>query len=531
MTGMLSNTINDFLAIADINNRMLARISFLGSIVLVFLLILILFILLINIQKRNAAENATKAAKLQLENNYLELEAAYEEVTATQTALSLKYEELKRSEEKIKKLAFSDYLTDLPNRTAFSEKLSDIIQTLRKEETVGLMYIDLDNFKMINDTLGHSYGDELLIDVTDRLKQVMDENDFFARFGGDEFIVLTQNIEDIGDYDEKIKKIQKVFSYPFVLAMKEFFVTISIGVCLAPKDGKTTQTLIKNVDAAMYAAKGIGKNTHCYYDETINNKLMEKIEMQSELRNAIERNEFKVYYQAQIDLNSDKIVGFEALIRWNHPTKGMVAPGEFIGIAEETGLIVPIGRWVLFEACKMLKSCEEKGYEDINIAVNLSPRQFKDADIVQMVHEAIKETGINPNHLELEITESIALEDLEYSIETIEKLKEIGIKFSLDDFGTGYSSMNYLKSLPVSNLKIDKSFLDMVIDDTNDQKIVTSIINLAQALELDVIAEGVESSEQAIFLKAVNCNKAQGYLYSKPIPMEESVQLLEKETI
>jgi diguanylate cyclase (GGDEF) domain len=510
-------------------DRMVANLSILGSFVSVILLVIILFILLINIRKRTAAESATKAAKLQLENNYIELEAAYEEVTATQTALEEKYEELKRSEEKVKRLAFCDYLTDLPNRTAFTEKLTENLKTIGKEESIALMYVDLDNFKMINDTLGHSYGDELLIDVTDRLKQVVDENDFLARFGGDEFIILSQNIEDIGTYDEKIKKVQKVFSYPFVLAMKEFFITISIGICLAPKDGKTTQTLIKNVDAAMYAAKGLGKNTHSYYDESIHQKLMEKIEIQSELRNAIEKGEFVVYYQAQIDLHSNKIVGFEALIRWNHPTKGMIPPLSFIGIAEETGLIVPIGRWVLMEACKMLRNCELQGHNDVTMAVNLSARQFKDVELVQMVKDTIEATGIDPEHLELEITESIALDDLNYSVDTIQKLSAMGIKFSLDDFGTGYSSMNYLKRLPVSNLKIDKSFLDTVIDDTNDQKIVTTIINLAQALNLDVIAEGVESNEQEQFLKGVNCNRAQGYLYSRPIPMNETEELFKKE--
>lgn len=490
------------------------------------IMVLILIILLINIRRRTVAERMAKQAKEKLEESYQELETAYEEVTSTQKALSIKYEELKKSEEKNKKLAYTDYLTELPNRTAFTEMLERIIVTLRKEEVIGLLYVDLDNFKNINDTLGHSYGDELLIDVAHRLSQVMDENDYLARFGGDEFIVLTQNIEELGIYEDKIKKIQKVFSYPFVLCLKEFFVTVSIGITFAPRDGKTTQSLIKNVDAAMYAAKEMGKNTYRYFDESINKKLMEKIEIQSELRKAIENEEFELYYQAQIDLHTESIVGFEALIRWNHPKNGLISPGGFISIAEETGLIVPIGKWVMLEACRQLRIWEDKGYKDLQMAVNLSARQFINSDIVSLVDEIISETKINPNNLELEITETVALDNIDYAIDTISKLKDIGVKFSLDDFGTGYSSMNYLKKLPVNNLKIDKSFLDTVMENKNDQKIVSTIISLAQTMDLVVIAEGVESKAQAKFLKYSNCDKAQGFLYSKPVSKEEADTLL-----
>jgi EAL domain-containing protein (putative c-di-GMP-specific phosphodiesterase class I) len=303
-------------------------------------------------------------------------------------------------------------------------------------------------------------------------------------------------------------------------------VTISIGIVFAPKDGKTSQALIKNVDSAMYVAKANGKNTYTYFDLSFNQKLTEKIEIQSELRKAIERNEFVLYYQAQMDLESKKVVGFEALIRWNHPTRGLVFPDEFIALAEETGLIIPIGKWVLHTACKQLKQWEEEGYTDIRMAVNLSARQFKDKEIIKLVYDVIEQTGINPNRLELEITETIALDDFDYTIATIQELKKIGVHFSLDDFGTGYSSMNYLKRLPVSNLKIDKSFLDTVMEDPSDQKIIQTIITLARNLDLFVIAEGVENSEQEFFLKAANCDKAQGYLYSKPVPKDMAVQFL-----
>lgn len=495
-------------------------------IIILLMLVVVLAVLLVNIRMREAAQKEATNAKKKLEANYIELEEAYKKVKSTQEELAQKYEELKRSEERNKKLAYKDYLTDLPNRISFTEHLDRCMEHMDKEEHIAVMYIDLDNFKNINDVLGHSYGDELLIDVTDRMKQVLDENDYFARFGGDEFIILSEHVENSELYEEKIRKIQKVFTYPFVLSMREFFVTISIGVAFAPKDGKTPQMLIKNVDAAMYSAKAMGKNTYCYYNETLNEALLSKIELQSELRNALHNDEFAVFYQAQIDLHDDRIVGFEALVRWLHPEKGIIGPGGFVQVAEETGLIVPIGRWVLFEACHQLKRWEEMGFDDISIAVNLSARQFKDADIVAMVYEAIEETQIDPSKLDLEITESIAIENIDYTIEIIQKLKEIGVKFSLDDFGTGYSSMNYLKHLPVNNLKIDKSFLDRVIDNTSDQQIVSTIITLAQTLDLVVIAEGVENSEQAVFLKQINCNQAQGYLYSKPIPEVEAGNLL-----
>lgn len=499
-----------------------------GNIIILVMgiLVILLITLGIKIRKKNNAEQIAKQAKQQLKENLKELEEAYEEAFAAKNQLSVKYEELKRSKEKIKKLAYSDYLTELPNRVAFTEMLDNVMLTRRNEEVIALMDIDIDNFKNINDTLGHSYGDELLIDVTHRLRQAIDENDYLARIGGDEFLIITQNLEDIGDYEAKIRRIQKVFDYPFVLSMKEYFVTVSIGITMAPKDGKTTQVLIKNADSAMYAAKESGKNTYCYFNESINEKLMEKIQIQSELRKAIENNEFVLFYQPQVDLETDKIVGFEALIRWQHPTKGLVPPKDFISLAEETGLIVPIGNWVLKEACTQLKEWQELGYSNLLMAVNISVRQFRDHEFINMVKDVILDSNINASSLELEITESIALDDVEYTIETISKLKELGVGFSLDDFGTGYSSMNYLKRLPVNNLKIDKSFLDTILDNKCDQSIVQTIINLARNLDLVVIAEGVEKDEQQVFLKDVKCDKAQGYLYSKPLPKEKAEELL-----
>lgn len=496
------------------------------AVMAIILLLLLYFAVRYRITKR--AEILANEENHRISVRCKELEDTYNTSLTSLNELSGKYEELNKNKENMKKLAYTDYLTELPNRTAFTEMLDNIMITIRNEEIIAIMDIDLDNFKNINDTLGHSYGDELLIDVTYRLKQAMDENDYLARIGGDEFIVLSQNLTDTAAFEDKIKKIKNVFSYPFVLSTKEYFVTVSIGVAFAPKDGKTSQSLIKNVDSAMYVAKANGKNTHVYFEYSFNQKLTEKIETQSELRKALERNEFVLFYQAQMNLDTKKVVGFEALIRWNHPTKGLVYPDEFIYIAEETGLIVPIGKWVLRTACEQLKQWTDD-YPDVTMAVNLSARQFKDREIVKLVYDVIEETGINPNKLELEITETIALDDIEYTIATIQELRKIGVSFSLDDFGTGYSSMNYLKRLPVSNLKIDKSFLDTVMEDQSDQKIVQTIITLARNLDLLVIAEGVESSDQEVFLKEANCDKAQGFLYSKPVPKEKAILFLKNQ--
>lgn len=458
--------------------------------------------------------------------SYNNLESMYRSSINSYNTLNTHYEELHKSRESIKKLAYTDHLTELPNRVAFTEMLDHIMLTIRNNEIIGIIDIDLDNFKNINDTLGHSYGDELLIDVTHRLKQVTDENDYLARVGGDEFVILTQNLEDMASYEEKIRKIRNVFTFPFVLSTKEYFVTVSIGVAFAPKDGKTAQSIIKNVDSAMYMAKANGKNTYTYFDAAFNKLLTDKIELQSELRKAIEHEEFMLFYQAQMDLANKELIGFEALIRWNHPNKGLLMPSDFIDLAEESGLIIPIGEWVLKTACLQLKEWSDRGYNNISMAVNLSARQFKDKGFVQMVYNIIEETGIDPNRLELEITETVALKELEYTIDIINELKTAGVSFSLDDFGTGYSAMSYLKRLPITNLKIDKSFLDSVMEDNRDQKIIQAIITLAKSLNLYVIAEGVERSDQEQFLQESNCNMAQGFLYSKPVPKERADEIL-----
>lgn len=499
-----------------------------GNILLVstVICVLLLIVFVILHGRKRKAFRALEGQKEQLEGDYGSLEASYEEALNTRNQYQLRIEELKKSAEKLKKIAFSDLLTQLPNRYALTELLDNIMLTLRNEEVVALMYIDVDDFKQITDNLGHSYGDELLIDITHRLKQSIDENDFLARLGSDEFIILTQNFTDIGEYESKLKKILKVFEYPFVLSLKEYFVTVSIGIAMAPKDGKTTQVLLKNADSAMYSAKVTGKNTFAYFKPAMNDRIMEKIQSQSELRRAIERKEFVVYYQPLIDLRTDKVTGFEALVRWDHSEKGILKPAEFIALSEETGLIVPIGLIVMEEALKQLKEWQEKGYHNLTMSVNVSVRQLKDNDFYSKVKEIIEHTGVDPRNIELEITESFALQESVQAKAIIEALSALGISFALDDFGTGYSSMNYLKLYPISNIKMDKSFLDTLFTDDFNKSIIESTIALVQSMNLTVTAEGIESSEQELFLKSVRCNRAQGYLYSEALPVSQAEAFL-----
>lgn len=467
-----------------------------------------------------------QADKDSLAEEYGAQKKILEQLKEEKGLLAERLEEVKKSDEKNHKIAYTDLITGLPNRGAFTEMLEGVIKTLRKDEVFALMSIDLDNFKVINEILGHSYGDELLIDVTDRLKQAMDDNDYLACFGGDEFTVITQNMEEINDYTDKLKKIQNVFSYPFTLAAREIFVTISIGVCIAPRDGKTSALLLKNMDSALHFAKENGKNTYCFFEESINKELMDKIALQAQLRSAIENKEFLVYYQPQVNLSDNTVVGFEALVRWNHPTRGIVMPSEFMDTAEETGLILPIGHIVLKEACSQLREWQQGGFDSITISVNLSARQFKDARLLDLIKETADETGVKLSGLIFEITENTALENMKYSMDIMEKLTQMGAGISLHNFGAGYSAMNYLKYLPIRSLKIDKSQLDDIEVEETSRAIISAVIRLTEAMGIQVVAEGVESGTQEQFLKKEICSIGQGFLYSEPVSGEEAGDML-----
>lgn len=449
--------------------------------------------------------------------------------------------ERKQAESRIHFLAYYDGLTGLPNRTFFKELLKrELTSAQRYNLMVALLYLDLDDFKRINDTLGHDIGDILLQAVSKRISGAMRTSDHLARsvegddtvvsrLGGDEFVILLHHLNKIHDAGKVANRILGEISRPFELNGSEVFITASMGISLYPSGGENVDNLFKNADTAMYHAKAKGKNNYQFYSEAMNAVALEVLNMERDLHRALEREEFLVYYQPKIEASSRKIIGMEALIRWKHKEKGIVSPVEFIPLAEETSLIIPIGEWVLLSACRQAKTWQKSGFKIGNVAVNLSARQFAQKNLPGMVERVLKESALSPGHLQLEITESTAMNKPEESIAMLRKLKAIGVQISVDDFGTAYSSLNYLRKLPVDSLKIDRSFVIHSTTNPTDASIIKGIIALAHSLNLKVIAEGVETEEQLAFLHSVECDEVQGYLFSKPLPAEEFSMLLAKE--
>ncbi|MGE4284222.1 MAG: putative bifunctional diguanylate cyclase/phosphodiesterase [Clostridia bacterium] len=436
----------------------------------------------------------------------------------------------KQTEETIHLMAYYDSLTGLPNRMMLMDKLkSALVEAKTKRYMVGVMFLDLDNFKTINDTLGHMYGDLLLKNVGEMLQRHLKRGEIVARLGGDELVIIQPEIHHLNQVTNLANEIIDSLHHPWILDDREFYVSSSIGIAICPNDGLDEHTLLKNADAAMYYAKESGKNTWQLFNQSMNTRIMERLEIENNLRHALEREEFTVVYQPQLDIRIGKVVGAEALIRWNQPTKGMISPMRFIPIAEETGLIVPISEWVLRTVCRQNRKWQEAGLSPICIAVNLSARQFQQPGLVEMITQMLKEIGMEQEWLGLEITETIAMQDLDYAIGILNKLQQLGIHISLDDFGTGYSSLNYLKRLPINTVKIDKAFVKDITINVSEQAIAGGLISMAHNMGLDVVAEGVETEEQLEFLQKENCDKVQGFLFSKPIPPEEFEQLLRQQ--
>lgn len=428
--------------------------------------------------------------------------------------------ERKNNEKMIKHMAYHDQLTDLPNRYLLREKLNESIKASRQNNChFALLFLDLDRFKAINDTMGHEVGDQVLIEIAKRLKACAHEKDIISRYGGDEFSIL---LPDTGEKraGEVAGQIITKLSLPLTFHHHELLVTPSIGIAVFPTHGQTFDTLIKNADLAMYHAKSLGRNNFQFFNEELNKNAQHELDMEVNLRKALEQNQFVLYYQPQVNLETNLIYGAEALIRWIHPEKGIIPPAAFIPLAEETGLIIPMGEWAIRTACQENKKWQEAGYSPVTVSVNISAKQFFQSNLVEIVEEALRETELNPNYLELEITESITM-DVERSIKTLLELQKIGVKVSIDDFGTGYSSLNYLKRLPIDKLKIDQSFIRECPEDSNSNTLVRTIIIMAQLLKMKVIAEGVETEEQVSFLLGQGCKEAQGYLFSKPLPVSE----------
>ncbi len=430
---------------------------------------------------------------------------------------------LKESEARLEHLAHFDVLTDLPNRLLFNSRLEHALdRAKRHEEHMALLFLDLDRFKTVNDSLGHPAGDELLIEVARRIRKRLRDEDTLARLGGDEFVILLEQLGEAQEAAVVAQSVLQVLGAPIHLSGgHEVFIGASIGISLYPDDAEDATRLVSSADAALYLAKEQGRNTYCFYTESLTTAANEHLALETQLRRALERGEFVLHYQPLIDAHSGRAIGGEALVRWQPPGEALVPPGRFIPIAEETGLIVPLGEWVLRTACAQARAWMDAGLPPLVMAVNLSGRQFQSADVVELVRVVLRETGLPARYLELELTESIVMEQAEQAIATLDALKALGVRLSIDDFGTGYSSLAYLKRFPIDKLKIDRSFVHGLADDPNDREIAATIIAMARSLNLDVLAEGVETEQQLAFLRLYGCDQYQGYLFSKPIPADE----------
>ncbi len=433
----------------------------------------------------------------------------------------------KKAEERLAYMAYHDPLTGLPNRITFNERLArDLARAKRRKEIVGVILFDLDRFKEVNDTLGHAAGDRLLVAVAERLLGIVRETDTVARISGDEFCVLLPEHTDESGALQGARKIHNAFGTPFQIEGQDLHVTASIGISMFPCNGDTPETLVKNADIAMFRAKAQGRDTLQAFSEEMSAAVAERARMEKGLRRACEENEFVVHYQPEVELETGRIVGAEALVRWQDPDRGLVPPMVFIPVAEETGAIIPISEWVLREACQTAKTWKEQGYAPFRMSVNVSARLFQQFDLAKAVLNILQQTGIGAESLELEITETGAMLNLDSTLETLWKLHRLSVRVAMDDFGTGYSSLAYLKKLPIHVLKIDRAFVREMDRNPEDRTIVKAILAMAQTLNIEVVAEGVERVEQRDLLKAFGCRLAQGFFFSRPVPAAEFTELL-----
>lgn len=459
------------------------------------------------------------------------LQDVHEELMASHGALEKNNQELMTQQEQIRHLAYHDNLTGLPNRRQITELLQDELEKASKGMTRGaVLFFDLDNFKMINDSCGHAAGDQVLFEVAQDLISVLDDAHVVARFGGDEFVILLKDLQDIAEIERYAERVLQLTRRQVSFCGHRFLLSASIGIVLYPRDGNDVDELLKNADTALYAVKNGGKNAWQYYLPAMQATMVQRLSMEQSLRDALDNEEFILHFQPITDIIDGKLRGFESLLRWQHSNHGMVSPLTFIPIAEECGLIVPIGNWVLRSACLFAVRLLERGYEDIFVAVNISVKQLTQPDFVSTVRMLLAESGLPPSCLELEITETVLMHSVEENVEKLLELRRLGVRLALDDFGTGYSSLTYLKKLPIQMLKIDKSFVDDLVSGDKTSGMIGSIIQLSHELGLQVVAEGVETHEQQQQLKAYNCDMIQGYLVSRPLPEEDLFPLGESPT-
>ena len=443
----------------------------------------------------------------------------------------------RKAEEKIRYLAYYDALTTLPNRQFFLEQLQRSLATAqRHSRLLGVLSLDLDQFKRVNDTLGHSLGDDLLVAVSRRLSDCVRSadavarldfgTDRLARLGGDEFSLLLTDLAQFHDAARVAQRILDQLKMPFQLGEQEVFVTASIGIALFPNDGENSESLVKNADTAMHYAKEQGRNNYQFYGAAMNTTALEKLSLEGQLRKALERQEFILHYQPKVDASDGRVTGVEALVRWNHPELGIVGPNQFISVAEDIGLIIPLGEWVIATACRQLCAWQQQGCAPISVAVNIAGSHFRQPSLLSVVADTLRDTGLDPGQLEIELTESMLMDNVEATIAVLRDLKAMGVRLAIDDFGTGYSSLAYLKRFPLDTLKIDRSFIKDTPGDTGDAALTTAIIGMAHSLNLSVVAEGVELQVQFDFLKDRGCDVIQGFLISRPMPPENMLEFI-----
>ena len=431
-----------------------------------------------------------------------------------------------KAEKHLDKLAYYDVITDLPNRHFFHDHLNAAVdRSIESGHTAVLLFLDLDDFKVVNDTLGHKMGDLLLKQVSARLANVLRKDDYLCRVGGDEFAIVLEDVAEISIVSSIAEKCTNALSNPFVFEDRKFFIGVSIGISICPDDAVNANTLLVNADMAMYEAKLHGKNNYQFFSSEINDVYSRKYQLQTDLRLAIKRNELELFYQPQVCARNESLVGVEALMRWNHPEKGLISPDEFIPIAEETGLIQPIGQWLIQTACRHGKQLVNAGLSDFTVAINISGLQIRDDAFTNEVSLALQRAGLEPRYLELELTESTLMNDGEFVVDNLSRLQNLGVHIAIDDFGTGYSSMSYLKRFPINKLKIDRGFISGLPQSSEDMAITRAIIAMAHGLKIEVIAEGVETLGQAECLRTHNCDVFQGFLYAKPMPFQDLLEV------
>jgi diguanylate cyclase (GGDEF)-like protein len=448
------------------------------------------------------------------------------------SGVTMDIDERKQAEERIHFLAYSDALTGLPNRRLLQDRLTQALASARRQKgRVALLFLDLDKFKNINDSLGHAVGDLLLQEVAGRLKNATRELDTVARVGGDEFLIVLTGLKDVTDAAVAAERLMDATIGEYTIQGHALNITCSLGISIFLEHGTDAETLIKNADTAMYSAKEGGRNGFRFFTEDINAQAVERLTLENSLQMALQRKELFLMYQPQVDIASGKIVGLEALLRWQHPELGLVPPDKFIRIAENCGLIVPIGEWVLWTACSQARKWQEDHLPAVRVAVNVSAVQFRRQGFCEQVRTVLRETGLPPQYLELELTESLLLADADVNLSVIQELKAMGLTLAIDDFGTGYSSFNYLKQFRVSRLKIDSSFIRDVAANPDDAAITAAIISMAKSLHLKVIAEGVENEVQMTFLREHRCDEIQGYYFSKPLAVDKVSDKLRGDTL